>query len=248
MVAERTFVIGDLHGCVEEIDRMLDACDLDASDTVVCLGDYVDRGQDSKGVIDRLLRLRREGPRCVFLKGNHEDMFLAYLGRPGMYGDAFLFNGGGATLHSYGLEGFPPAVVAERMLPDHLEFLLSLRLMYECGEYLCVHAGVAPDRPLDMQEPEDLLWIRDAFIVNPHPFPCTVLFGHTPHREVLVDLPYKIGLDTGLVYWNKLSCLELSTMRLSQIQRGAGRVTHCSLPPACGSVPRGSVSKRATAP
>jgi serine/threonine protein phosphatase 1 len=230
MSQARTFVIGDLHGCVDEVDRLLDALAPDTSDTVVFLGDYIDRGPSPKAVIDRMLRLRREGPRCVFLKGNHEDMFLAYLGERGSYGEAFLFNGGEATLRSYGLDGQPPEVVAARLPADHREFLRTLEMRFQYGQFLCVHAGVAPNRPLDDQRDEDLLWIRDAFIAHPHPFGCTVLFGHTPRREVLLDQPYKIGLDTGLVYWNKLSCLEIGEQRLYQIRRGEVAVASRVLP------------------
>ncbi|MGH3054701.1 MAG: metallophosphoesterase family protein, partial [Gaiellaceae bacterium] len=203
MNVARTFVVGDIHGCVEETDRLLDALDLSATDTVVFLGDYIDRGPSSRAVIDRMLRLLREGPRCVFLKGNHEDMFLAYLGEGGTYGEAFLFNGGEATLRSYGIEGQPPSVVAAHLPLEHVAFLRALEMRFRQGPFLCVHAGVAPNRRLEDQRDEDLLWIRDAFIAHPHPFGCTVLFGHTPQREVLLDQPYKIGLDTGLVYWNK---------------------------------------------
>jgi len=230
MSGARTFVVGDIHGCVDEVDRLLDALAPAASDTLVFLGDYIDRGPFPSAVIDRMLRLRHEGPRCVFLKGNHEDMFLAYMGERGAYGEAFLFNGGEATLRSYGLEGQSPATVAARVPPAHLEFLRSLELRFEHGPFLCVHAGVAPNRPLDDQHDEDLLWIRDAFIAHPHPFGCTVLFGHTPQREVLIDQPYKIGLDTGLVYWNKLSCLELGEQRLYQIRRGERDVSSRPLP------------------
>jgi Calcineurin-like phosphoesterase len=238
MSATRTFVIGDIHGCVDEVDRLLDVLAPSASDTVVCLGDYVDRGPSSKAVIERMLRLRREGPQCVFLKGNHEDMFLAYIGERGAYGEAFLFNGGEATLRSYGLEGQSPANVAARLPADHREFLLSLQMRFQQGRFLCVHAGVAPNRPLDDQRDEDLLWIRDAFIAHPHPFACTVLFGHTPQREVLLDQPYKIGLDTGLVYWNKLSCLELSEQRLFQIRRGEREVSSRGLTERPEPLPR----------
>jgi serine/threonine protein phosphatase 1 len=226
----RTFVVGDIHGCVDEVDRLLDALAPAAADTLVFLGDYIDRGPFSKAVIDRLLRLRREGPRCIFLKGNHEDMFLAYMGERGAYGEAFLLNGGAATLRSYDLEGQSSASVAARLPPEHLQFLLSLELRYEHAPFLCVHAGVAPNRPLDDQDDEDLLWIRDAFIAHPHPFGCTVLFGHTPQREVLNDQPYKIGLDTGLVYWNKLSCMELAEQRIYQIRRGDRDVSSRLLP------------------
>jgi serine/threonine protein phosphatase 1 len=224
MNAARTFVIGDIHGCVDEIDRLLDALAPTTADTVVFLGDYIDRGPSAKGVIDRLLRLRREGPHCVFLKGNHEDMFLAFLGERGAFGDAFLANGGGYTLHSYNLHGELGQLRAGQLPPEHLEFLQSLQMQYAAGEFLCVHAGLDPARPLAAQREEDLLWIRDEFVRQPHPFPFTVLFGHTPQREVLVDLPFKIGLDTGLVYWNTLSCIELAEKRLFQVRRGERRV------------------------
>ena len=229
MAAARTFVVGDLHGCAAELARLLDRLDPVPADTLVFLGDYIDRGPDSKGVIERLIRLASEGPQCVFLKGNHEDMFLAYLGQSGMYGNAFLFNGGAATLRSYGLEDTPPEALADALPPAHIDFLSALRLTYACGEFLCVHAGVAPTRPIEAQRPEDLIWIRDTFILHPHPFPYTVLFGHTPQPEVLFDLPYKIGLDTGLVYWNKLSCVELAEKRLFQIRRGERRVSQRSV-------------------
>jgi serine/threonine protein phosphatase 1 len=220
MNAARTLVVGDIHGCADELSRLLDALAPTAADTVVFLGDYIDRGPSAKAVIDRLLRLRREGPRCIFLKGNHEDMFLAFIGYPGNYPDAFLFNGGETTLRSYRLDGRDPAAVAARLPADHLEFLLSLERQSRHGQFLCVHAGLAPTRALTDQRDEEIFWIRDEFIQNPHPFPFTVVFGHTPRREVLVQLPYKIGLDTGLVYWNKLSCLELEEKQLFQIRRG----------------------------
>ncbi|HXQ24713.1 MAG TPA: metallophosphoesterase family protein [Candidatus Acidoferrales bacterium] len=225
----RTFVIGDIHGCATEIDRLLEVIAPTASDTLVFLGDYIDRGPAAKPVVDRLIQLRREGPTCVFLRGNHEDMFLAFLGQPGAYGDAFLFNGGGATLRSYGLQGEFGQITGAQLPPDHLEFFLSLQLQHVHGRFLCVHAGVAPTRPLAEQRAEDVLWIRDEFISSPHPFPFTVLFGHTPQREVLLHLPYKIGLDTGLVYWNKLSCLEIEAQRLLQIRRGDTQVHSRSL-------------------
>jgi len=229
MNAPRTFVIGDIHGCADEIDRLLETLAPSSTDVVVFLGDYIDRGPASKAVIDRLLRLRCEGPRCIFLKGNHEDMFLGFLGRSGLYGDAFLANGGETTLRSYGLASRAGPLTAELLPPDHLDFLLSLEMHSQHGEFFCVHAGLAPTRPLAEQQVEDMLWIRNEFICSAHPFPFTVIFGHTPQREVLVDLPYKIGLDTGLVYWNQLSCLELHDKCLYQIKRGERNVRSRSL-------------------
>ena len=241
MDAARTFVIGDIHGCVDELDRLLEAITPAAADTVVFLGDYIDRGPASKGVIDRLLRLRREGPQCVFLKGNHEDMFLGFLGEHGAFGEAFLSNGGGHTLRSYGLHGELGQVRGEQLPPEHLAFLRSLQLYYEHDAFLCVHAGLDPSRPLEAQREEDLLWIRDEFIRKPHPWAYTVLFGHTPQREVLVDVPFKIGLDTGLVYWNKLSCLELTEQLLFQLRRGERSVQHRPLRELHGSNPKSEI-------
>jgi serine/threonine protein phosphatase 1 len=215
----RVLVVGDIHGCVDELNVLLDAVNPSSDDTVVFLGDYIDRGPYSREVVDRVLRLRQEGPRCVFLKGNHEDMFLGFLGLGGRYGQAFVMNGGGATLRSYGLEGQEGPKVAHSLPPEHKQFYLDLKSHFAHGAYLCVHAGVHPLRSLAQQDEEDLLWIREEFIRNRHLLPYTVLFGHTPQREVLIDLPYKIGLDTGLVYSNKLSCLELRDGQLIQVRR-----------------------------
>ena len=229
MSTGRRFVVGDVHGCVDELERLLDHLAPQPGDVICFLGDYVDRGPDPRGVIERLIRLRREGPECLFLKGNHEDMFLAFLGEAGHYGDAFLWNGGDATLASYDCQGVSGATVIERLPPEHREFLSTLRTYAYIGTYLCVHAGVRPTQPLAAQSEEDLLWIREDFITQPHPFPYTVLFGHTPQREVLVDLPYKVGLDTGLVYGNRLSCLEIDAQRIWQIRRGQRVVTQRTL-------------------
>ncbi|MGH7856911.1 MAG: metallophosphoesterase family protein, partial [Candidatus Binatia bacterium] len=126
--SRRLFAVGDIHGCVDELCAVLDAIEPAAGDTVVFVGDYVDRGPSPRGVIERLIELRdSSGARCVFLKGNHEDMFLAWLGEPGRHGDAFLLNGGRITLESYSLT---PSAHCEdarhRLPPSHLEFLRSL--------------------------------------------------------------------------------------------------------------------------
>lgn len=226
---KRTFVVGDIHGCVDELKQLLDAIQVDPSDTVCFLGDYVDRGPNSKAVIDCLLKLQATAAQCIFLKGNHEAMFLGYVGYPGMYGEAFLWNGGAATLASYGIEGLKGRAAAERLPPAHREFFLGLRSTVCLGEFLCVHAGVRPTVPLDAQNEEDLLWIREDFIEAEHAFPYTVLYGHTPFRDVRLHLPFKVGLDTGVVYGNRLSCLELEEKALVQIERGTRQVLRRSL-------------------
>jgi len=219
----RDYVVGDIHGCTDELIYLMEGLPLEPSDRIVFLGDYVDRGPDSKGVVSYLIEAQRKGmPEMIFLKGNHEDMFLSYLGLPGRYGDMFLFNGGGATLASYGVA---PKNAGTRdilsLIPgEHLEFFQNLKTFYLMEPYLCVHAGIHPLRPWGEQIEEELLWIRDEFILGTHTLPYTVLFGHTPQRDVLFHLPYKIGLDTGLVYGNRLSCLEVRDKLLYQIGKG----------------------------
>jgi len=219
------FAIGDLHACPEELDVLLDALRPGGTDTLVFLGDYVDRGPEARVLIERLLRLREEGPETVFLRGNHEDMLLDYLGFPGRYADAYRANGGMPTLVSYGVPRGVRGEAAAALLPvAHLQFLLDLRSMYESGRFLFVHAGIRPGVPLADQDEEDLLWIREESFARWHDLPYTVVYGHTPQREVHLALPYYIGLDTGLVYGNKLSCLDVSERRLLQVARGGRRV------------------------
>jgi serine/threonine protein phosphatase 1 len=224
--AGRLIAVGDIHGCVDELSVMLDVISPAPGDTIVFLGDYVDRGPSSRDVIDRLIELRDSG--CcgtVFLRGNHEDMFLAFLGERGRHGDAFLFNGGRMTLASYGLAPYLKGEEARGKVPkSHLDFLRGLELHHLAEPFLFVHAGISPLRPLEEQEEEDLLWIREEFIRNRHRLRQTVVFGHTPQREVLWHLPFKIGLDTGCVYGNKLSSLDFTSGALLQVERASRRV------------------------
>jgi len=222
----RVIAIGDIHGCVDELSVMLDVISPTADDTIVFLGDYVDRGPSSRDVIDRLIELRDSGCcRTVFLRGNHEDMFLAFLGERGRHGDAFLFNGGRMTLASYGLAPYLNGEEVRARLPEaHLDFLRGLELQHLVEPFLFVHAGISPLRSLEDQQEEDLLWIREEFIRNRHGLRQTVVFGHTPQREVLWHLPFKIGLDTGCVYGNKLSSLDFVSGTLLQVERTSRRV------------------------
>jgi serine/threonine protein phosphatase 1 len=224
--AGRLIAVGDIHGCADELSTMLDAIAPAADDTIVFLGDYVDRGPSSRDVIDRLIALR-DSAACgtVFLRGNHEDMFLAFLGEDGRHGDVFLFNGGRMTLASYGLAAYLRGEDARAKIPEsHLAFLRGLELHHLAEPFLFVHAGISPLRALEDQQEEDLLWIREEFIRNRHRLRQTVVFGHTPQREVLWHLPFKIGLDTGCVYGNKLSCLDFTSGTLLQVERTSRKV------------------------
>lgn len=222
----RIWAIGDVHGCVAELDRLLDTVAPSADDELIFLGDYIDRGPHSAGVVQRLIRLAREVPGCVFLRGNHEDMFLGFLGLGGRYGDSFRTNGGEATLRSYGLADKDARQVAERLPAEHVAFFTGLRASYVTGNFFCAHAGVDPWRGLDEQRDEDLMWIRDDFLRQRASLPRTVVHGHSPGKEVVVDLPYRIGLDTGLVYGNRLSGLDLTSGDLVQVRSTTRAVEH----------------------
>ena len=225
------YVVGDIHGCLAEVRYLVEQLPLERGDRLVFLGDYIDRGPDSMGVVSYLLELREQGKiDAVFLKGNHEDMFLDYLGFPGNHGDVFLNNGGHATLASYGISASNGAAEIAGQLPQaHLAFYQNLETFCVVKPYLCVHAGIQPLKRLEEQTAAEMFWIRGEFIRNPHKLPFTVLFGHTPQKEALFDLPYKIGLDTGLVYGNKLSCLAVEEKVLYQIKRGKKIVQQMSV-------------------
>jgi serine/threonine protein phosphatase 1 len=230
-VGGRLFAVGDVHGCADELEALLRGLPLERGDTVAFVGDYIDRGPDSRAAVDVLLALRaRDELTTVFLKGNHEDMCLAYLGRHGSWGDAWHLNGGTATLRSYGLPpSAPPADVATRLPPAHLAFFEDIRTWHRTGDFLVVHAGIRPGLPLEQQDEEDLFWIREEFIAARHGLPYTVVFGHTPQRRVLVDLPWKIGIDTGCVYGGWLTAIELGEGRLYQVAYGDERVRESRL-------------------
>ena len=229
-MAERLFAIGDVHGCATELARLLDAIPAKAGDTIAFVGDYIDRGPDSRGVIDLLLGWRtRTRARTVFLRGNHEDMALGFLGRGGQWGEAWLRNGGTAALRSYGIDAcLSGADVVARMPPAHVEFMAATEPSFAWRDYRVVHAGIRPGVAWEAQQSEDLLWIREEFLDNPHDLDATVIFGHTPHRRVVVG-PNKLGIDTGCVYGGALTCVALPEGRVYQVRLGDTSVREDSL-------------------
>lgn len=219
----RAYVVGDIHGRLDLL-RTLHAKIRQDSETargdriVVYIGDYVDRGDDSKGVIDELLADPLAGFEPIYLKGNHEEALLNFLEHPEVARDWFSF-GGDAAVMSYGVPVIPGALTDERLLdmqaafrdalPDaHLRFLSDLRLFYEIGDYLCVHAGISPGRPLDRQRPEDLLWIREEFLESEKLHGKVVVHGHSVTETPDVQ-ENRIGIDTGAYFSNCLTCLVL---------------------------------------
>jgi len=165
-------------------------------------------------------------------------MCLAYLGRAGQWGESWMMNGAPATLRSYGVPlGVDGPLAAECFPKAHLDFLEGLLPWFVAERFLLVHAGIRPGRPLEQQTPEDFFWIREEFIQNPHDLPYTVVFGHTPRREILVDLPYKIGIDTGCVYGGRLTAVELTEGVAYQVARGERQVRRRALGVAGAPVP-----------
>jgi len=210
---ERVFAVGDIHGCLDKLVLLMGKIDIDfKKDTLVFIGDYIDRGPESKEVVDYLMDLARGKDSVIFLKGNHEYMLQGYLdGTDTMF---FLANGGEATIRSYLQSGMRDEV--EPIPPDHLVFFDSLRLYYETADYIFVHAGLKAQVPLEKQNEWDMLWIREEFIYSDFDFGRQVVFGHTAFQKPLV-LANKIGIDTGAVYGNKLTCVELPAQRFFSV-------------------------------
>ncbi len=207
---ERLFVIGDIHGCLDMLKGLLDTIRYTPElDRLIFVGDYIDRGPNSKGVIDYLLFLKEiSHGKIECILGNHEALFLDIISGHGL--EIYLYNGGGTTLKSYGTA---PKFLDLSWLPkEHRSFFENLPPYIELEKYIVVHAGLVPGIPLKEQALEDLLWIREPFIYSEADFGKTVIFGHTPFREPLW-MENKIGIDTGAVYGNKLSCVELEELR-----------------------------------
>lgn len=196
----RLLAIGDIHGCLDRLQNLLTQVDPQPQDQLVFLGDYVDRGPDSCGVIDFLIVLAEKFPTTIFLRGNHEQMFLDFLTADLGYG--FLINGGQDTIDSYERRrSFPPP-------REHLDFLNNLQLYWETDEYIFVHAGLRPGIALQEQSSNDCLWIRREFMESSYDWGKTVVFGHTPQSEPLLT-ESRIGLDTGAVYGGRLACCDV---------------------------------------
>ncbi|MGA0562273.1 metallophosphoesterase family protein [Ancylobacter sp. VNQ12] len=213
----RVYAVGDIHGRHDLLRRLLERIDEDRAQhghgQLVFLGDYVDRGTDSRQVIETLVTGQAEQA-WVCLKGNHEAMMLDVLDGQRPW-DVWLANGGVETLFSYGISS-REYVVARRfddlreatlaaVPPHHLAFLRALPVSHRVGDYFFCHAGIRPGVPLDRQDPEDLLWIRDVFIDSELLHGGRVVHGHTPAMEPEIR-PNRINVDTGAYLTNRLSC------------------------------------------
>lgn len=224
------YAIGDIHGCDNALNLLLDLLIMDnklsTDDKVIFLGDYIDRGQSSKGVIETLIDFQKQYPATEFLRGNHEDMFLSFFGQQGLYGDSYLRNGGDEVLKEYGLNKLvrqkmsgihflaDKPTLYSKLPPSHREFVENTKMGLEFPDLIFVHAGLNIFQPLTKQSNEDVVWMRDPFLGAMHHFGKWVVHGHTPTNEVYFNAPYEINLDTGCVfgdlYGNKLSCIKFN--------------------------------------
>jgi serine/threonine protein phosphatase 1 len=222
---ERIYAVGDVHGCDSRLARMhaLIAADLEAfpaaRPTLVHMGDYIDRGPDSAGVLSRLIAGSPvPGMPVVNLLGNHEAMLLDALDENPDAASQWLANGGLESLASWDVPPDSEPDFWRRMIPrGHQELMAGLTLRHDAGGYVFVHAGVRPLVPLDRQEKSDLLWIREPFLSWTRGLGAVIVHGHTPVEQPAVRAN-RIGIDTGAVMGGRLTCLVLEADRLGFLQ------------------------------
>ena len=213
----KTYVIGDIHGCHRTLVKLLEKIDPDPdNDFLIFLGDYIDRGPDSNPVVEEIIKLRRRFKRLVTLMGNHDQVFLRYLS--GKDKDFFIAIGGEQTLKSYGVDpgftGDPLSVIPG----EHVFFFNDLLNYWEDDKYIYVHAGLKPEVHITQQSTEWLFWARERFIDLKYDFGKRVIYGHTPFETPKID-NNKIGIDTGAVYGNHLTCLILPEMKFVSVKK-----------------------------
>ncbi len=218
----RIYAISDIHGCAHLLRQMFRVIDADVAHSrpyraiEVYMGDYIDRGPDTRRTLDLLIDRARRG-NVVFLKGNHEAFLGEVVRDPTRLPD-WLRVGGLQTLLSYGLSPSPDPQgdeqrtlirgLAAAMPPPHREFLGRLRLSFTCGDFFFVHAGVRPGTPLTEQREADLLWIRDEFLQSKKNFGKYIVHGHTPVRSAEI-LPNRANIDTGAYATGNLTLLSI---------------------------------------
>ena len=209
-----TFAIGDVHGCFDKLEALLLACErVRAGRQVryVFIGDYVDRGPDSRKVIDLLMHKQLgEGSRYVCLRGNHEQMLIVAAAEERSDRDLMTWwaNGGEQTLDSYGVND------PSSLPTPHLEWIKALPLTFSDQKRLFVHAGIRPGAVIADQSDDDLLWIREPFLSSESPYESFVVHGHTPTKSRLPDLrSHRLNLDTGACLGGALTAAAFTDQR-----------------------------------
>ncbi len=229
----RVYAVGDVHGCLEQLAALHQAIGADlaerpvhsnAAAVLVHLGDYIDRGPDSSGVVARLMAplVVPPGvvaPEVVCLMGNHEDMLLGALDGQRGSAELWLGNGGVESLQSWGVPWRTPVRRWAGLLPAaQMEFLRGLPLLHRLGGYVFVHAGLRPGVPMEGQTRQDMLWIREPFLSSDAELGAVVVHGHTPEESLPVVRANRIGMDTGAVLGGMLSCVVLEGETMGFLQ------------------------------
>ncbi len=212
----RVYAIGDIHGCDAQLANLYEIIAEDLAHrpvdepVLLHIGDYVDRGADTAGVLRRLLRGSPvAGMTVVNLVGNHDETLLNALSGDRPAATDWLFAGGRPALESYGIDPDSPRESwPENVPPDHLNFLRNLTLTHREGGYFFVHGGIRPGVPLEQQAREDLLRMRQPFLYSEADFGAVVVHGHTPVKEPVVR-HNRVAIDTGAVFGGKMTCLVL---------------------------------------
>lgn len=209
----KLFAVGDIHGCYDRLHRLLEKLPFDREqDLLVFLGDYINRGPQSREVVAHLCSLAENGTRIIPLMGNHEYLLMEYqkAADPSLV-PMLRHLQVEETLKSYNLKDLTGLHRLAGMPPRHREFFSGLRPCFMTDTHIFVHAGLYPGIPVAQQDFQSLYEMRGVFLQSDHDFGRVVVFGHTPFTTPLVTRT-KIGIDTGAVYGNMLTALELPAM------------------------------------
>lgn len=207
---QRTIAIGDIHGQLEKLEGLIAQIKPSDEDRLVFLGDYIDRGAESFGVVERILQLKKTFPRTIALRGNHEGFVISlFKGNQNQYQrDIWLkMNGGDLTLASYRSKGF--------YLKQHQDFYMNLPLYWETSDYFFCHAGVRPGIPLTQQKGSDLTEIREPFLSSRENFGKIIVHGHEPVDNPTIRFN-RINIDTGAGLYGPLTAIELPSKKIYQ--------------------------------
>lgn len=217
------YAVGDIHGRADLLHQLHHLISEDAEKypnhqhIIIYLGDYIDRGHASKQVIDKLLHPALNNFHSIYLRGNHENMLIEFLNDRSL-GELWFMNGGLETLKSYNISlsvlnelNYQKLkdLLLEKLPPEHVTFFQTLKTHHIEGSYFFCHAGINPNNPLDNQSDDDLMWIRDPFLRSKKEFGKIIVHGHTVSQKPTL-LPNQIGVDTGAVFTDHLTCVVLT--------------------------------------
>jgi len=232
---KRIIVVGDLHGYVSPLEELLEKISIQKEDLVLFMGDYIDRGPHSKQVVQKMVELKNIHKNVLFLKGNHEDMLLGSVGFSAAVNDinTWFYNGGISTLRSYGMSNEDIKALTKiwedtlrlekimEVIPEsHMKFFQELELYVESENFFFCHAGVDPYSSLEEGKENifNLLWMRDHIYADHQVWEKTVVCGHTPLEELIIN-DKLICVDTGLYYFGILSAVDVISRDIFQVSR-----------------------------